>query len=49
MSYAHALFYPQLACGSGLELIYEFLLTDEPGNRQNTPMGKTLHKVRVLR
>jgi len=23
----------QVACGSGLALIYEFLLTDEPGNR----------------
>ena len=23
----------QIACGSGLELIYEFLLTDEPANR----------------
>lgn len=24
---------PQVACGSGLALIYEFLLTDEEGNR----------------
>lgn len=30
----------QVACGSGLELIYEFLLSDDPGNRQGLLEGR---------
>ncbi len=30
----------QVACGSGLELIYEFLASDEPVNRQGMKLGK---------
>jgi glucokinase len=34
-----------VACGSGLELIYEFLLTDEPGNRAGVQLGAVHKKV----
>lgn len=38
----------QVACGPGLELIYQFLLSDEPGNRRNVLVGAAHRKVGVL-
>lgn len=30
---------PQVACGSGLELIFQFLMSDEPANRPDYLIG----------
>jgi glucokinase len=39
----------QVACGSGLELIYQFLLTDEPANKQHVQLGSEYYKVTSMR